>query len=49
VIEAARWTILSGYDVSVRAVVIAVVGTVLVIIGGWLQFARLETTMADDI
>jgi lipopolysaccharide transport system permease protein len=49
VIEAMRWTTLSGYEPLAGAIIASAVVTLLVVIAGWRLFARLETTMADDI
>jgi ABC-type polysaccharide/polyol phosphate export permease len=40
---------LSGYTPAVGAVIIALVETAVLVVLGWLVFARLETTMADEI
>ena len=49
VIEAWRWMVLSGYESSFEPIAISLVMTVLIAVGGWWLFTRLETTMADDI
>jgi lipopolysaccharide transport system permease protein len=49
VIEAWRWMMLAGYEVSATPIVISLVETVLLVFAGWWVFSRLETTMADDI
>jgi len=49
VIEAFRWMMLSGYTPATGAIVIALVETAVLAVVGWLVFARLETTMADEI
>jgi lipopolysaccharide transport system permease protein len=49
VLEATRWTMLSGYPLSTGPIIVAAVTSVLIIVGGWRLFSRLETTMADDI
>jgi ABC-type polysaccharide/polyol phosphate export permease len=49
VIEAFRWMMLSGYTPATGAIVIALVETAVLAVFGWLVFARLETTMADEI
>jgi lipopolysaccharide transport system permease protein len=49
VIEAWRWMVLSGYESSFEPIAISLVMTVLIAVGGWWVFTRLETTMADDI
>ena len=48
-IEATRWALLSGYESSVEPILISLIGTAVVAVGGWLYFTRRETTMADDI
>jgi len=48
-IEATRWTLIGGYNPLITPIVVSAVATVLVAIGGWRVFSRLETTMADDI
>ena len=48
-IETVRWMMLSGYLPSAGAVLAAVVETAVVVVVGWFVFARLETTMADEI
>ena len=49
VLEATRWTMLSGYDPSAGPIIVAAVTSTLIVVGGWRLFSRLETTMADDI
>jgi ABC-type polysaccharide/polyol phosphate export permease len=49
VIETFRWMVLSGYQPAGVAIVIALVETAVLVVLGWLLFARLETTMADEI
>jgi lipopolysaccharide transport system permease protein len=49
VIEAFRWMMLSGYIPARGAIIIALVETAVLAVLGWLVFARLETTMADEI
>jgi ABC-type polysaccharide/polyol phosphate export permease len=48
-IEAWRWMMLSGYRPAVTPIVISLALTVGLAAVGWLLFARLETTMADEI
>jgi ABC-type polysaccharide/polyol phosphate export permease len=48
-IETVRWMMLSAYLPSAGAVLAAVVETAVVVVVGWFVFARLETTMADEI
>jgi lipopolysaccharide transport system permease protein len=48
-IEASRWMIVANYHVSGTLVAYSVVMSCLVAVGGWRLFARLETTMADQI
>jgi ABC-type polysaccharide/polyol phosphate export permease len=40
---------LSGYYPSAGAVVLALAETAVLVVLGWFLFARLETTMADEI
>jgi lipopolysaccharide transport system permease protein len=49
VLEATRWAVLSGYSPSTWPIVAAAVTSMLIVVGGWRLFSRLETTMADDI
>jgi ABC-type polysaccharide/polyol phosphate export permease len=49
VIEAFRWITLAGYSPAISAILVAVVETAVLVVVGWLVFARLETTMADEI
>jgi lipopolysaccharide transport system permease protein len=48
-IEAFRWIVLSGYVPDAGAILIAAVLTVALVAIGWRIFARIETTMADEI
>jgi ABC-type polysaccharide/polyol phosphate export permease len=48
-IETFRWMMLSGYTPATAAIVIALVETGVLVVVGWFVFARLETTMADEI
>jgi lipopolysaccharide transport system permease protein len=48
-IEAWRWMVLSGYVPSFEPIAVSLVLTPLVVLAGWRIFARLETTMADEI
>ena len=48
-IEAFRWMTLSGYTPAAGAVIVALVETAVLVVAGWFLFARLETTMADEI
>jgi lipopolysaccharide transport system permease protein len=48
-IETFRWMMLSGYYPSAGAVVLALAETAVLVVLGWFLFARLETTMADEI
>jgi lipopolysaccharide transport system permease protein len=47
--EAWRWMIVSGYEVSGRVIAFSLVTTAVVIVAGWRTFTKLETTMADEI
>ena len=47
--EVFRWMTLSGYWPSLGGIIVAVVETAVLVVGGWFLFARLETTMADEI
>jgi lipopolysaccharide transport system permease protein len=49
VMEAWRWMMLAGYGPSFEPIAYSLVGTVLLAVGGWRLFSRLETTMADEI
>lgn len=49
VMEASRWMTLSGYQPSVEPIAVSLALTPLIAICGWRIFARLETTMADEI
>jgi lipopolysaccharide transport system permease protein len=49
VIESTRWAMISGYDPLITPIAVSAVVTILVVVGGWRLFSRLETTMADDI
>lgn len=49
VLEAMRWVTLSGYDPEPGSIAVAGASTLVLLIGGWRLFSRLETTMADDI
>lgn len=49
VMEAFRWMMLPGYESSVEPIAVSLAVTMAVVVGGWLLFTRLETTMADDI
>jgi len=49
IIESMRWMLLSGYDISVKALAVSLVATVAVATLGWRVFGRLETRMADEI
>ena len=49
VIEASRWMMLSGYESSAEPIILSLIATALLVVGGWRLFSRLETTMADDI
>jgi ABC-type polysaccharide/polyol phosphate export permease len=48
-LEACRWMMLNRYQPSLLAIGISLVATGVVVIVGWRVFARLETTMADEI
>jgi lipopolysaccharide transport system permease protein len=48
-IEVFRWMMLSGYSPVPGAVIVSAVETTVLVVGGWLLFARRETTMADEI
>jgi lipopolysaccharide transport system permease protein len=49
VLEACRWMMISRYVPSVLAMCISLVITSLISVLAWFVFARLETTMADEI
>jgi ABC-type polysaccharide/polyol phosphate export permease len=48
-IEGVRWMMLTGYEPSFEPIGVSLLMTALLVVGGWLLFTRLETTMADDI
>jgi lipopolysaccharide transport system permease protein len=48
-IESFRWVMLSGYGPNAAAIIAAIVETAVIVIFAWFLFARLETTMADEI
>jgi lipopolysaccharide transport system permease protein len=48
-IEAWRWMVLADYVPSFEPIGVSLVLTPLVVVAGWRIFARLETTMADEI
>lgn len=48
-IEAWRWMVLQGYQPATLPIAISLCLTVVVGMFGWRTFARLETTMADEI
>jgi lipopolysaccharide transport system permease protein len=48
-IETFRWMMLTGYSPTIAAVAIAAIETAVLVVLGWFLFARLETTMADEI
>jgi lipopolysaccharide transport system permease protein len=48
-IEAFRWALIAGYTPSFEPIGVSIVVTPLIVVGGWLIFSRLETTMADEI
>jgi lipopolysaccharide transport system permease protein len=48
-IEATRWMLIGGYHPLITPIAVSAALTVVVAIGGWRLFSRLETTMADDI
>ena len=49
ILEACRWMLIGSYRPSVVAICVSVVATVTVLTLGCEVFARLETTMADEI
>jgi ABC-type polysaccharide/polyol phosphate export permease len=49
ILEGTRWVVLSDYAPSAGPILLAAVTSLLVVVAGWRLFARLETTMADDI
>lgn len=49
VLEATRWTMLSGYECALAPVLFSLGLTALLVIGGWRLFTLRETTMADEI
>jgi lipopolysaccharide transport system permease protein len=49
VIETTRWALISGYHPLITPIAVSAAITVVLVIGGWRLFSRLETTMADDI
>jgi ABC-type polysaccharide/polyol phosphate export permease len=48
-VEGFRWMVVDGYEVALWLVLYSVAVSVLVAIVGWRTFARLETTMSDQI
>jgi lipopolysaccharide transport system permease protein len=48
-LEATRWMMLSHYHPSVLAMYLSAFMTGVIVFLGWRVFARLETTMADEI
>src|SRR5829696_2270304 len=48
-IEAWRWMMLSGYQPSFEPIAVSLGLTPLLVLFGWMFFARKETTMADEI
>jgi lipopolysaccharide transport system permease protein len=48
-IEAWRWCLLDLPDPSVTAIVVSIVATVLLLIGGWRVFGRMEVEFADYV
>jgi lipopolysaccharide transport system permease protein len=48
-VEGFRWMVVDGYEVALWLVVYSVAVSILVAIMGWRTFARLETTMSDQI
>jgi lipopolysaccharide transport system permease protein len=48
-IEAVRWMTISDYQAPLRAIVISLVMTAILLVAGWRVFTRRETTMADEI
>jgi homopolymeric O-antigen transport system permease protein len=49
IIESWRWMMLSGYTPSFEPIGVALAITPVVVLAGWMTFARMETTMADEI
>jgi lipopolysaccharide transport system permease protein len=49
VLETFRWIMLNDFAPSLQAIGIGAATTLLVVLAGWRIFARLETTMADEI
>jgi len=49
ILEGTRWVVLSDYTPSAGPILLAAVTSLIVVVSGWRLFARLETTMADDI
>ncbi|HEX4733213.1 MAG TPA: ABC transporter permease [Thermoleophilaceae bacterium] len=49
IVEAWRWMTVADYNVALRPVVISLVMTGVVLVLGWRTFARLETTIGDEI
>lgn len=49
VLEVCRWLLLAPYHPSLRAIAISAGVTAALVTVGWRVFARLETTMADEI
>jgi ABC-type polysaccharide/polyol phosphate export permease len=49
IVEAYRWMVVANYTVSTRVVGYSLVTTAVVLAFGWRSFARLETTMGDEI
>jgi lipopolysaccharide transport system permease protein len=48
-IEAVRWMTIAHYTAPVRAILISLAVTAVVVVAGWRVFTRRETTMADEI
>jgi len=48
-IEALRWMVISGYQPSFEPIAVSLGLTPLLVLFGWMFFARKETTMADEI
>jgi ABC-type polysaccharide/polyol phosphate export permease len=48
-IEAWRWMMLSGYHPRIAPIAISLGFTAVLVVGSWLTFSRIETTMADEI
>jgi ABC-type polysaccharide/polyol phosphate export permease len=49
IMESWRWMMVSGYHVELRVVGFSLVFTVIALVLGWRTFARMETTMGDEI